>query len=50
MIFKIGQTICFANWVQNKDSLSMLSIATEAFIWRNTVFMLLLHKIAVFYQ
>ena len=28
---------CFANWVQNKDSLSLFSIALGAFIRRNTV-------------
>ena len=33
----IGQTFCFANWVQNKGSLSMLCIAPGAFIRRNTV-------------
>ena len=33
----IAQTFCFANWVQNKGSLSMLCIAPEAFIRRNTI-------------
>ena len=33
----IGQTFCFVNWVQNKGSLSMFSIAPGAFIWRNMV-------------
>ena len=37
MIYKIGQTFCFANWVQNKGSLSMYCIALGAFIRRNTV-------------
>ena len=37
MIYKIGQNFCFANWVQNKDSLSVFCIASEAFIRRNTV-------------
>ena len=34
----IGQSFWFANWVQNKDSLSMLCTAQGAFISRNTVF------------
>ena len=34
----IGQTVCFANWVQIKGSLSMLCVAPGAFIRRNTVF------------
>ena len=37
MIYKIGQTVCFANWVQNRGSLSMFCIALGVFIRRNTV-------------
>ena len=33
----IGQTFCFANWEQNKGSISMLCIAPGAFIRRNMV-------------
>ena len=33
----VGQTFCFANWVQNKGSISMLCIAPGAFIRRNTL-------------
>ena len=36
-VFKIGQTFCFANWVQNEGSLSMFCIAPGAFIRKNTV-------------
>ena len=36
----IGQTFCFANWVQNKGSLSMFCIALGAFIRRNTVILI----------
>ena len=35
----IGQTFCYANWVQNKGSLSMLCIAPGTLIRRNTVYM-----------
>ena len=35
--YKIGQTFCFANWVQNKGSLSMFCIALGTFIRRNMV-------------
>ena len=37
MIYKIGLTFCFANWVQNKGSLSLFCIAPGAFIGRNMV-------------
>ena len=35
--YRIGQILCFENWVQNKGSLSMLCIAPGVFIRRNTV-------------
>ena len=35
----IGQTLCFANWVQNKGSLSMLCIALGTLIRGNTVYL-----------
>ena len=37
MIYKIGHTFCFAKWVQDKGSLSMLCKALGAFIRRNMV-------------
>ena len=33
----IGQTFCFANWVQNKGSLSMICMAPGVFIKRNMI-------------
>ena len=46
MTYKIGQTFCLPNWVQDKGPLSMFSIVQGAFIRRNIVFLLrlILHK------
>ena len=37
MIWEIGQTVCFATWVQNKGFLSMFCIAMGVLIGRNAV-------------